>query len=383
MSIMRNMFRLSVLVMAWFMTAMASAQSGTIYRVSPAGAGTQDGSSWDNTMPLQAALDKAQAGAQIWVKGFEQITQSDQLYIAPEGGFVLKSGVQLYGGFEGVETRIEDRKTEGKPYQLSFRSVLSGDIQMNDEVDEINLIFPENSKRTDNATHVLCLNMDPQSSNNNNTYPTVVNGFSIGSGQADGTEEYGRGGGIYVYGDNTGGGIFRIERCFMVNNYAGQGGAIYVDEAVKNVNNGESLISQCVVYNNAAGERSAVRSVEAHLLGDALDGLVERGEKDGIWSVNVYYPEEREYKEQMNLYIDKFKSQKINVALSTGDTCSVTLEDRYKELVDAASAFTPGGKPVVIPPYIIASPAKLWRIQTLWDSMVKPKLSCSVAVGMR
>ena len=42
MSIMRNMFRLSVLVMAWFMTAMASAQSGTIYRVSPAGAGTQE-----------------------------------------------------------------------------------------------------------------------------------------------------------------------------------------------------------------------------------------------------------------------------------------------------------------------------------------------------
>lgn len=271
MSIMRNMFRLSVLVMAWFMTAMASAQSGTIYRVSPAGAGTQDGSSWDNTMPLQAALAKAQAGAQIWVKGFEQITQSDQLYIAPEGGFVLKSGVQLYGGFEGIETRIEDRKTEGKPYQLSFRSVLSGDIQMNDEVDEINLIFPENSKRTDNATHVLCLNMNPQSSNNNNTYPTVVNGFSIGSGLADGTEEYGRGGGIYVYGNNTGGGIFRIERCFMVNNYAGQGGAIYVDEAVKNVNNGESLISQCVVYNNAAGERSAVenRAGGIYLAGEA------------------------------------------------------------------------------------------------------------------
>ena len=271
MSIMRNMFRLSVLVMAWFMTAMASAQSGTIYRVSPAGAGTQDGSSWDNTMTLQAALAKAQAGAQIWVKGFEQITRSDQLYIAPEGGFVLKSGVQLYGGFEGIETRIEDRKTEGKPYQLSFRSVLSGDIQMNDEVDEINLIFPENSKRTDNATHVLCLNMDPQTSNNNNTYPTVVNGFSIGSGQADGTEEYGRGGGIYVYGNNTGGGIFRIERCFMVNNYAGQGGAIYVDEAVENVNNGESLISQCVVYNNAAGERSAVenRAGGIYLAGEA------------------------------------------------------------------------------------------------------------------
>lgn len=98
--------------------------------------------------------------------------------------------------------------------------------------------------------------MQPSSGNNNNTYPTVINGFTIVGGHADGTDE--KGGGIYISGDNTYGGNFRIERCFLFNNYATQGGAVYVSSEVQNVNNGESLINQCVVYNNAASERSAV-----------------------------------------------------------------------------------------------------------------------------
>lgn len=230
-----------------------------IYYVSPTGTG--DGSSWANTMSLEKALTTAKAGDQIWVQGFDQIDNSNKLYIVPESmkatGFTLKSGVQLYGGFKGDETTLDARETLGKPYQLKYRTVLSGDIGTNDVIDNTNLIFPANETRTDNATHVLSINMAPSSGNNKNTYPTVVNGFSIGGGQADGTDE--KGGGIYIHGDNTnGGGIFRIERCFFVNNYATQGGAIYVDAAVKNVNNGESLINQCVIYNNAAGERAAV-----------------------------------------------------------------------------------------------------------------------------
>lgn len=225
-----------------------------IYYVSPTGTAVDGG--WSGTTTLTDALTNAVAGDQIWVQGFEEITTDEQLYIAPATGFTLKSGVQLYGGFKGDETTLDARETLGKPYQLKYRSVLSGDIGMNDAVDNTNLIFPANTTRTDNAAHVLSINMAPSSGGNNNNYPTVVNGFSIGGGQADGTDE--KGGGIYIHGDNTNGGIFRIERCFFVNNYATQGGAIYVDAAVKNVNNGESLINQCVIYNNAAGERAAV-----------------------------------------------------------------------------------------------------------------------------
>lgn len=256
----QNIFQIALLAMALFMSMAAMAQS-KIYYVRPTQQGTGDGLSWDNAITLTDALGKAVAGDQIWVLGFKQIDNPDKLYIVPKSmeatGFTLKSGVQLYGGFKGDETTLDDRETLGKPYQLKYRSVLSGDIGKNDVVDNTNLIFPANTTRTDNATHVLSINMAPSSGSNNNTYPTVVNGFSIGGGQADGTNEYG--GGIYISGDNTnGGGIFRIERCFLVNNYATQGGAIYVTAEVQNVNNGESLINQCVIYNNAAGERSAV-----------------------------------------------------------------------------------------------------------------------------
>ena len=251
----RNLIRQSVLALLFLVAVSAVMAQSKIYYVSPTGNGTADGSSWTNTMTLTDALTAAKAGDQIWVKGSE----SGAIYTAPATGFTLKSGVQLYGGFKGDEITLDARETLGKPYQLKYRSVLSGDIGTNDVVDNTNLIFPANTYRDDNATHVLTVNMAPSSGANNNNYPTVINGFSIGGGQADGADECG--GGIYIFGDNTNGGNFRIERCFFVNNYATQGGAIYVDAAVKNVNNGESLINQCVIYNNAAGERAAVVNV--------------------------------------------------------------------------------------------------------------------------
>ena len=254
---MRTLFRLYIFSIMFICASVSVMAQSKIYYVSPNGGG--DGSSWQSTMTLADALNTAKAGDQIWVQGFEQITEAGQLYTAPTDGFSVKSGVQLYGGFAGTEKSINDRETLGKPYQMKYRSVLSGDENIKDTVDNTNLIFPANGTRSDNATHVLTLNMDPKSSGNNNTYPTVINGFTITGGHADGTSE--KGGGIYISGDNSNdGGNFRIERCFLFNNYATQGGAVYVDAAVKNVNNGESLINQCVVYNNAASERSAVEN---------------------------------------------------------------------------------------------------------------------------
>lgn len=264
---MRNiLLRLPVMFLAFFLAGTAAAQS-KIYYVSSRATDTGDGSSWANATTLTKALDKAVAGDQIWVQGFETLTGGN-LYVAPKEGFAVKSGVQLYGGFAGTESRLSQRVTLGKPYQLKYRSVLSGDILRNDTVGSVDLIFPANGTRSDNATHVLSVNLDPtQASGNNNTYPTVINGFSIGNGQAagtgdagKGTGDAGKGGGIYVYGDNSKGGVFRIERCFLISNYATQGGAVYVDASVKSVNGETSLINQSVVFNNAAGDRAAVEN---------------------------------------------------------------------------------------------------------------------------
>lgn len=278
---MRTLFRFYMLLL--FLGSYLGIMAQTkIYYVSPTGVG--DGTSWETTTTLQTALQNAVAGDQIWVQGFEQITSADQLYIAPADGFSLKSGVQLYGGFKGDETNVNSRETLGKPYQMKYRSVLSGDIKRDDVVDNTNLIFPANTTRSDNATHVLNVNMAPALGNNKNTSPTIINGFSIGNGHADGSGE--KGGGIYIHGDNTGGGIFRIERCFLLNNYATQGGAIYVDVEVKNVNNSTSLVNQCVVYNNAAGERAAVENAGGglYLAGEAtvVNSSIFNNENGGL-----------------------------------------------------------------------------------------------------
>lgn len=278
---MRTLFRFYMLLLFLGSSLGIMAQT-KVYYVSPTGVG--DGTSWETTTTLQTALQNAVAGDQIWVQGFEQITSADQLYIAPADGFSLKSGVQLYGGFKGDETNVNSRETLGKPYQMKYRSVLSGDIKRDDVVDNTNLIFPANTTRSDNATHVLNVNMAPASGNNKNTSPTIINGFSIGNGHADGSGE--KGGGIYIHGDNTGGGIFRIERCFLLNNYATQGGAIYVDAEVKNVNNSTSLVNQCVVYNNAAGERAAVENAGGglYLAGEAtvVNSSIFNNENGGL-----------------------------------------------------------------------------------------------------
>ena len=245
----RNLIRQSALALLFLVAVSAVMAQGKTYYVTPDGTDVAGG--WTGTTTLTNALTNAVAGDQIWVQGSEAGTTY-------RGGFTLKSGVQLYGGFAGTEASVDDRETLGKPYQLKYRSVLSGDIGNNDQVDNTSLIFPANQTRGENATHVLSVNMKPSESNNNNNYPTVVNGFSIGGGQAVGEDGNEYGGGIYIFGDNTNGGNFRIERCFFVNNYAVQGGAIYVAAAVKNVNNGESLINQCAIYNNAAGKRGAV-----------------------------------------------------------------------------------------------------------------------------
>ena len=281
---MRNiLLRLPVMLLAFFLAGTAAAQSKTYY-VSPQGGG--DGSSWQSTLTLIQALNAATAGDQIWVQGFETLTGGN-LYVAPKEGFAVKSGVQLYGGFAGTESRLSQRVTLGKPYQLKYRSVLSGDIQQNDAVNNIDLIFPANGTRSDNATHVLSVNLQPtQASGNNNTYPTVINGFSIGNGQAAGTGDAGKGGGIYVYGDNNKGGVFRIERCFLISNYATQGGAVYVDASVKSVNGETSLINQSVVFNNAAGDRAAVENQAGgiYLAGEAtvVNTSIVNNEKGGV-----------------------------------------------------------------------------------------------------
>ena len=256
----------------------SAAKAQTIYYVTPDGKNPTDGNQWEvsgitdeQILTLPEALAKANAGDQIWLLGFEQITSADQLYVAPADGFTVNSGIKLYGGFRGTERTIDERPTLGKAPYFTYRSVLSGDINCDDTVDEINYVYPANETREDNAKHVLSLNIEPtKDSGNINTYPTVVNGLTVIGGNAIG----GNGGGIYVYGDNTGGGAYQIEKCFLLNNYAAQGGgAIYVAPAVAKAAT-DSKIVDCVVYNNLAGVRSGSENLGGGIRIDGAGTIV-------------------------------------------------------------------------------------------------------------
>lgn len=242
-------------------TQMATAQD---FYVTPDGNvpvdynGSSIDGAWSNTdeaklVTLEEALQQARPGDEIWVQGFEEIRRNSggyrQVYLAPEEGWTLKAGVKLYGGFKGNETSLEQRATLGKAYNFACRSILSGDINMNDTIDHVNLISSSNALRADNAVHVLTMDLDNSASDNKNETVSVLDGFTIVGGHA-----LENGGGVLVKGHGTYSCAYRIERCFFFNNYAVQnGGAIYVDADAGKITADESYINQCVVYNNEAG----------------------------------------------------------------------------------------------------------------------------------
>lgn len=218
-----------------------------------------DGLSWENAITLTEALSQAKAGDEIWVKGYEDIT--GHIYKAPEGGFVLPSGVAMYGGFAGDENNKNDLPTGRHKYQMKYQTALVGDIDTNDKASQQLIIYPENTTRTDNAIHVLTLQMGvTQDNTNDGNKPTIVSGFLIAAGNAKGenTSANGRGGGIYVVNNsndnNAGSRYFRISQCNFANNYGMRGGAIYVDNSCTNP---QSAISYCSIFNNVAGKRGS------------------------------------------------------------------------------------------------------------------------------
>lgn len=238
---------------------------GKIYRVTAKATTGGDGSSWEKAIPLIEALRQAKATDEIWVKGYNT-TALDNIYVAPKEGFVLPSGVAMYGGFDGTETSRDKRSTGKHKYQMTYLTTLVGDINKDDEANKEQIIYPENPTRTDNSTHVLTLNVGVTDDNPNaNSVPTIVSGFQIGAGNAQGKvtdpDGKGKGGGIYVVNkssrnddSNAGKRAFQITQCNIANNFAMRGGAIYVDASCTNA---QSSISYCGLFNNVAGKRGA------------------------------------------------------------------------------------------------------------------------------
>ncbi len=165
--------------------------SGTvIYVDQDAGAGADDGSSWgDAFLDLEDALTAAGDGDRIWV------AEGTYKPSAPGGRastFLLKSGVEIYGGFASGEVSLGDRDVAGNP------TILSGDIGAGGD-------------NSDNCYHVVT-----------GADSATLDGFTITEGNADGAAPDNYGGGMYNSGVSP-----TVANCTFTDNTGSWGGGMY------------------------------------------------------------------------------------------------------------------------------------------------------------
>ena len=116
-----GLLALSVMLPVWF---SGSGTAAKIIYVNQQAAGSNTGSSWtDAYTELEAALETARSGDQVWVaKGTYKP--------APNGPqpqpFTLADGVRVYGGFSGAEVRRTQRDWETNVTKLSAHHLANG-----------------------------------------------------------------------------------------------------------------------------------------------------------------------------------------------------------------------------------------------------------------
>lgn len=189
--------------------------------------GLNNGTSWQNAyVDLSTAINSSSSG-QIWVAQGVYTPTTDlngQIPNDPRlNTFKLKSDIEIYGGFSGVENNLNQRNF------LLYLTILSGDIGTLNNY-------------TDNVTHVIS-NVEWNSLGAN----TILDGLIIKGGYAKNINQGvggGFGGGIYINYANES--VFKMKNCIVEDNFSeGYGGGAYI--AFSN-----PIIENCIFRNNVA-----------------------------------------------------------------------------------------------------------------------------------
>ncbi len=214
------------LLSLWFLFLGLLSLHGTTWHVSTTGGDQRSGRSWRSAFgTLERALEVASSGDEIWLAAgcYEPHLLPGE--ILPGGGFVLRSGVSLRGGFFGNETSPEQRKRLDRDG--------NGVVELWEFGGETVLRLPRGASGT-------VLDGDEEA-----RIPTLLEGLTITGGNAFGAEETGNhpgaGGGAYLRGR------YRLQHCAFVGNHAVQGGAVYVRGGVQ--------ISACLFTGNTASDQ--------------------------------------------------------------------------------------------------------------------------------
>ena len=183
------------------------------------------GSSWNNAAAgtsLQSIIDGAQVGDQVWVTCGTYTAGA-----ARSDAFSMRTGVEIYGGFQGNEQALDDRLFSCGPC-----SILSAEIGA--------------AGTTDNCYNVI-YNAQLDST-------AILDGFVIRDGYDDRSptsDGNGLGGGIYNHGYGPSGHCDPVIRnCIFTNNSASWGAGAFNN----GYNQGDSEPSyiNCIFYQNHA-----------------------------------------------------------------------------------------------------------------------------------
>jgi predicted outer membrane repeat protein len=265
--------------------AQLEAPDADRFYVSKTGNGS-DGKSWPKAFTrVQDALGASKSGDEIWVAAGIYTpgnTVSDT--------FLLKVGVELYGGFAATETERTQRDWENN------LTILSGDID-GDDFNSAGLVLTPTNIVGDNSYHVVKADGTLGSPVTENT---ILDGFFITAGKANGSlyDSNDIGGGFYCEGTESGSVCSpKLVNLVFTGNWASSsGGAMYNNgfrgkssPYLNNVifNNNEAVEDGGAMYNNGVGGESnpVLRKVEfftnyAGLGGGGMYNIGFGGESD-------------------------------------------------------------------------------------------------------
>ena len=198
-----------------------SASAETIY-VDDWAPGSNNGSTWSNAYSsLETALSNAQSGDVIYVaQGFYTPYDPNDPSSQRRSTFQLKNGVTLKGGYAGYIEPDPMVRDWG-----AYRSTLTGEIG-------------SANTRSDNNYHVV--------TGSGCDRTAVLDGFTIVNGNANGSDPYDCGGGVYNRSGSP-----TIRNCTIKYNHAKTGGG-----GMANQFESHPMVSNCVFFRNEADDFS-------------------------------------------------------------------------------------------------------------------------------